>query len=123
VNLKCDILDSKCPGFNILLAFKWVNLYRYVTVSLSKSDHVIAGVRIHVGNGSSTQTPTEVVIGPPPPPAAPAPPPGVPGSTAGGAGSTALAAAAAAAAATATRAVGSSGGGGVGLCTSNQVDP
>ena len=49
-----------------------------VTVSLAKAGHVIVGLRVHLGNSGSTQTPTEMIIGPAPIPApAPAPPPGV----------------------------------------------
>ena len=53
-----------------------------VTMSLAKAGHVIVGLRVHLGNSGSTQTPTEMVIGPAPIPApipapAPAPPPGV----------------------------------------------
>ena len=51
-----------------------------VTVSLAKAGHVIVGLRVHLGNSGSTQTPTEMIIGPAPIPApipapAPAPPP------------------------------------------------
>ena len=42
-----------------------------ITVAHSKPDEVIVGVRVHLGEGSSTQIPTEMRIGSPPPPYVP----------------------------------------------------